>query len=317
MPFFVVDDGAHSHPKILRAGNAAVGLWSRIGSYVAQHLTDGHVPGEVAAMYGSAPQIRKLLAAGLWHDTAHTCPRCPAVRPGDFYMHDYRESGNPSRAEVLDRRERAAAKKRQQRAGGAGQHRRGGNPAAGSGRPGHDSQPNLDDFYDDSSADLSPDSDDSPGQGDASPGDSPGTSRARDPLHSTPLHKGAEEREAPAGSGARGSGPAPSLIPADWTPSPEDVRAAQLAREDAGRPLLTEQQLVVLTRKFVRRQLDDQSRAAAWGGRWQQWAETERVTATAGSDGVVVQFPPGSQTKSQQQRAGLAALRERLQGGTA
>jgi hypothetical protein len=116
MPFFVVDDGAHSHPKMLAAKNAAVGLWTRIGSYVAQHLTDGHVPGDIARMYGTAPQIRKLVEVRLWHDSTHTCGRCPAVRPGDYFMHDYAESGNPSRAEVLARRKREADKKAKYRA---------------------------------------------------------------------------------------------------------------------------------------------------------------------------------------------------------
>lgn len=255
MPFFVVDDGAHSHPKMVRAGNAAVGLWSRIGSYVAQHLTDGHVPGPVAEMYGTGPQIRKLLAVGLWHEHGHTCPRCPAVRPGDYFMHDYRESGNPCRAEVLARRERAAAKKRRQRGGGT--------PPGGSGPR----QPRLDDDQD-------------------PPREDPGPGRA-----------------APAAS----RGAEPELIPAGWRPSPDDVAAAQAARAAAGRPPLTEQQLDTVTRKFVRRQRDDERRAPAWGGRWQEWAERERPEPPGGG-GDVVPFPGGRQTRGQQQRAGLARL---------
>ncbi|MFW3473617.1 hypothetical protein ACN24M_20350 [Streptomyces microflavus] len=115
MPYFAVDDKAHSHTKMRRASRAALGLWVLIGSWVAQHLTDGHVPGEIAKMYGTAPQMKSLVQAGLWHDHTHACSRCPAVRQGDYYMHDYAESGNPSRAEVESRRERAAEKKRQQR----------------------------------------------------------------------------------------------------------------------------------------------------------------------------------------------------------
>ncbi|MFJ3587500.1 hypothetical protein ACIQUY_29410 [Streptomyces sp. NPDC090231] len=303
MPFFVVDDGAHSHPKMMRATNAAVGLWVRVGSYVAQHLTDGHVPGVVAKSYGSAPQVKKLLAVGLWHEHGHDCPRCPPVRTGDYYMHDYRESGNPSRAEVLARRKRAADKKAKQRAAQSGS-----NPPENPSLFDHDSSPDREGFDDDSRSNHEPDSDEFTGHGDVSPGDSPGTSRARTPLHSTPLRKeGAEERENRAGSGARASEPALSLISADWEPSTEDVRAAQLAREDAGRLPLTEQQLAALTRKFVRRQLDDSSRAATWGGRWQQWAESERTEdRTAG--GVVVPFAGAQPTKGQQQRAGLARL---------
>ncbi|MFB6875699.1 hypothetical protein [Streptomyces sp. NPDC056323] len=315
MPFFVVDDGADSHPKMIRAKNAAVGLWTRVGSYVARQLTDGHVPGEVAKMYGSAPQITKLLTVGLWHEHGHTCPRCPAVRPGDYYMHDYRESGNPSRAEVLARRERAAAKKARQRAAQTGS---GADSVENPSSFGEESSGNRDGFDDETDANPDQDSDESAGHGDVSPEDSPGTSRARDPLHSTPLLKeGAKEREGSAGSSARAPKPALSLIPADWEPSDDDVCAAQLARTDSGREQLTADQVDAVTRKFVRRQLDDGKTAAAWGGRWRQWAETERPEQPA-AGGVVVPFTSGAQpqTKSQQQRAGLAALRERLQGGS-
>ncbi|SFK74593.1 hypothetical protein [Streptomyces pini] len=117
MPYFLVDDGAHSHPKVMRAGNAAFGLWTRVGSYVAQHLTDGHVPCEVVKMYGSAAQAAKLVKVGLWHEHGHTCPRCPQPREGDYYMHDYADSRNPSRVQVEERRAKEVEKKRRQRGG--------------------------------------------------------------------------------------------------------------------------------------------------------------------------------------------------------
>ncbi|MFD3517745.1 hypothetical protein [Streptomyces sp. NPDC058657] len=313
MPYFTVDDGAHSHPKMMRATNAALGLWMRVGSYVAQHLTDGHVPGEVAKSYGSTPQITKLLAVGLWHEHGHHCSRCPQPRPGDYYMHDYRESGNLSRVEVLARRKRAADKKAKQRAGQTGSDSP-ANPSLFD----DESQTNREGFDDESSSNHTPDSEESAGPGDVSRGDSLGTSRARVPLHSTPLHKeGAEEREVRTGSSGRAPEPPHSLIAADWQPSIEDVRAAQLAREDTGRQPLTEQQLDVVTRRFVRRQLDDGRRAAAWGGRWQQWVENERTEQPA-AGGVVVPFAQQQMTKSQQQRAGLDRMRSRLaEGGTA
>ncbi|MFB7212734.1 hypothetical protein [Streptomyces sp. NPDC056255] len=314
MPFFVVDDAADLHPKMVRASNAAIGLWTRVGSYVARQLTDGYVPGEIAKMYGSAPQIKKLVAVRLWHEHGHTCPRCPEVRPGDYYMHDYRKSGNPSRAEVLARRERAAAKKARQRAAQTGS---GVDSAENPSSFGEESSGNRDGFDDETDANQDQDSGDFAGHGDVSPEDSPGTSRARVPLHSTPLLKeGAKEREESAGSSARAPEPALSLIPADWEPSDDDVRAAQLARIDSGREQLTADQVDAVTRKFVRRQLDDGKTAAAWGGRWRQWAETERPEQPA-AGGVVVPFAGGAQqTKGQQQRAGLAALRERLQEGS-
>lgn len=305
MPFFVVDDGAHSHPKFMRATNAAVGLWMRVGSYVAQHLTDGHVPGAVAHMYGTPPQIKKLISVGLWHEQGHVCPRCPQVRPGDFFMHDYKESGNPSRAEVLQRRAKQAEKKRKYRAAHTDR-------SANQTLFDDESETDRDGFDDDSAPDERyinrQNEHEFAGQGDVSPVDSPETSRARVPLHSTPLHKeGAEERERSEGSSARAPEPALSLISADWAPSTDDVRAAQLARSSAGRELLTPAQIEAVTRKFVQRQLDDGKRAAAWGGRWQQWVERERPD-TGPVGGVVVPFGQQQPTRGQQQRAGLARL---------
>ncbi|WP_406337341.1 hypothetical protein [Streptomyces sp. NBC_00649] len=242
MPWFVVDDNADSHPKMIAAGNAALGLWLKAGAYASRQLTDGIVPGGVAKMYGSKPQVAKLVAAGLWHEHGHTCPhpKCAQPAPGDYAIHDYLEY-NPTRAKVQDRKSREAEKKRRQR--------------------GH--QPRLDDV---------PPPDRAPDDG----GDRP---YGRD---------------------------AASLIAADWQPSHDDVQAAQLARDEAGRAPLTAQQLDAVTRKFVRRQLDDQTRAASWGGRWQRWAESERPEPAQG--GVVVPFNGAQQSRGQQQRAGLARL---------
>lgn len=193
MPWFNVDDKAHSHRKIMKAGNAAVGLWARCGSYVAQHLTDGVVPGEVAEMYGTAPQITKLVKVGLWHPHGHICPSCPQPAEGDFYMHDYASSGNPLRAEVEQRRQRAAEKKRRQRGGGSD----GGPGGPSRNRSLFDEDPdaNRDGFDDDSHAKDTPDSGDFAGHEGMSPRDGTGTSRARVPLPSNPLPKRGLRRE--------------------------------------------------------------------------------------------------------------------------
>ncbi|WND36951.1 mucin-2 [Streptomyces sp. BB1-1-1] len=113
MPWFKVDDTAHANPKILKAGNAALGLWVRCGAYAAQHLTEGTVPGVVAQLYGTAPQARKLVAAGLWHPHGHDCPRCPQPPAGDYQIHDFL-TYNPTREKTEAKR--AAAAERQQRA---------------------------------------------------------------------------------------------------------------------------------------------------------------------------------------------------------
>lgn len=282
MPWFVIDDSAHSHPKVVAAKNPAFGLWVRCGSYAAQHLTDGIVPGDIAKMYGTRPQIAKLVAAGLWHEHGHTCPhaKCAQPAPGDFYMHDYLDPYNPSRAEVLARKQRAADKKRKQRAGGS---------AAEQQR-----------FDDDPSTDHMPNEDDSAGRDDASPGDRGGTRAGAFPSPPRPSHGGTER--------------ALSAIPAEWQPSDDDVADAQIARADAGRAQLTPQQIAAVTRKFVRRMSDDGTRATSFGGRWQQWAENERTEQQSVGGNVV--HLPGAMTKSQQQRAGLDRLRERLNEGS-
>lgn len=53
MPWFNVDDGFHCHPKVLAAGNAAMGLWARLGSYCAKYATNGVVPAAIVHAYGT------------------------------------------------------------------------------------------------------------------------------------------------------------------------------------------------------------------------------------------------------------------------
>jgi len=110
MPWLKVDDGFHSHPKVMRAGTAAAGLWVRCGSYVAQHLTDGFVPKEIARAYGTPALARALVDAGLW-----------VVADGGWIMHDY-STRNPSRAKVEE--ERAEATERQRKARDAAKSKR-------------------------------------------------------------------------------------------------------------------------------------------------------------------------------------------------
>lgn len=66
MPWFKVDDALATHDKVLKAGNAAMGLWVRAGAWCAQHLTDGHVPHHAVKLLGNAGQATALVNAGLW-----------------------------------------------------------------------------------------------------------------------------------------------------------------------------------------------------------------------------------------------------------
>lgn len=108
MPWFNVDDGFAFHRKAVRAGNAAIGLWTRAGSWCAGELTDGFVPDHmIRAMRGTAIQTQRLVDAGLWvRDDVR----------GGFQFHEWSESGrNPTRKEVEKRREEAAKRKQKSR----------------------------------------------------------------------------------------------------------------------------------------------------------------------------------------------------------
>lgn len=122
MPWFRIDDKAHSHPKLIKAGNAALGLWLRCGAYAAQHLTDGVVPGVVAELYGTKPQAAKLVKAGLWHEHGHNClSGCPDPAPGDYVFHDFLEDGrNTSRARAEAERKKARDRQSKHREGARG-----------------------------------------------------------------------------------------------------------------------------------------------------------------------------------------------------
>lgn len=71
MPHFRVDDALHSHPKAQRAGDEAMGMWARAGSFCMAYLTNGFVPDWWVKQQSKGPQkARRLVAAGLWHGGA-------------------------------------------------------------------------------------------------------------------------------------------------------------------------------------------------------------------------------------------------------
>ena len=105
MTWFRVEDTFGNHPKVNRAGNAAVGLWVRCATYSAQHLTDGRIPPETVRGYGKAREIQALIDAGLWVENG-----------SGFVIPDYLDY-NPSRAEVLERRAADRERKRRRASG--------------------------------------------------------------------------------------------------------------------------------------------------------------------------------------------------------
>ena len=103
MPWFVVDDTLHSHPKVRRAGAAAVGVWVTAGSYCMAYKTDGLVPKWWLESWGKGglTAAEKLVEAGLWE-------RCP----DGYIFHDW-DDYQPSSEEI--ERGRVLARRRQQK----------------------------------------------------------------------------------------------------------------------------------------------------------------------------------------------------------
>ncbi|OMB79260.1 hypothetical protein [Mycolicibacterium conceptionense] len=112
MPHFRVDDALHGHPKAQRAGDDAIGMWVRAGSFCMAYLTDGFVPDWwVKQQPKGTAKARKLIAAGLWHGGAE--------RDGEkgYQFHEFVGPGRQdSRAQIEADREKWRKKKAAQRA---------------------------------------------------------------------------------------------------------------------------------------------------------------------------------------------------------
>lgn len=102
MTWFKVDDNLATHSKVLIAGNEALGLWVRCGSWSAQQLTDGFVPSTIIQLFGSVELATRLVTAGLW------------VQAADGFIFKDWQDFQPTRTQVLAERE--AARERQRKA---------------------------------------------------------------------------------------------------------------------------------------------------------------------------------------------------------
>ncbi|MFN0092913.1 MAG: hypothetical protein ACKVWR_21975 [Acidimicrobiales bacterium] len=114
MPWGALSDSFCDHPKIVAMGNEAAGLYARLISYSARHLTDGVIPLEIALSYAArgdsryaARDARELLRE------LHASDVARHIR-GHIVITDYLQY-NPTRARVEEERWRATNKKRSQR----------------------------------------------------------------------------------------------------------------------------------------------------------------------------------------------------------
>jgi hypothetical protein len=127
MPWFRLDDSFHSHPKVIAAGNEAVGLYVRCGTYCAQHLTDGFIPEQVMLLYGSSELAETLVRTKLLR----------RVRGGwrmpDFLLY------NPSGQQVANEREAKTERQRRwrEKQGKSNSGNAAENPVDNSGSNGH------------------------------------------------------------------------------------------------------------------------------------------------------------------------------------
>ncbi|MDB2211756.1 MULTISPECIES: hypothetical protein [Mycobacteroides] len=111
MPHFRVDDGLDSHPKAQRAGDEALGMWVRAGSWCMRYLTDGFVPDWwVKQQPKGLAKAKKLVAAGLWNDGV--------VHDGEkgYRFHEFTGPGRQdSREQIEADRDKWRQKKQRQR----------------------------------------------------------------------------------------------------------------------------------------------------------------------------------------------------------
>jgi len=117
VPWFRLDDSFHSHPKVIAAGNEAIGLYVRCGTYAAQHSTDGFIPEEIAVLYGAGKAgPHRCTRTGKPETLADTLVRAKLWRRarGGWRMPDYLDY-NPSKQAVDNGRRNAAERQRRRR----------------------------------------------------------------------------------------------------------------------------------------------------------------------------------------------------------
>lgn len=105
MPWAAFDDEFWINPKLQRLSDKAHRLYVRAIGYSAKYMTDGVV--DTTALHTLAATRKvcdELVAAGCWQP----------VPDGGYQIHDYLDF-NPTRQQVLDKRQKAAERQARKR----------------------------------------------------------------------------------------------------------------------------------------------------------------------------------------------------------
>jgi hypothetical protein len=114
VPWFLVDDRFHSHPKAAAASLAALGLWTVAGSWARDHLQDGEIPEHMITSLsrGATGLADELVSCGLWRRTK-----------AGYRYHQWTADGDGSPRNTT-RSEAIAQRQRKSSGGALGNHRR-------------------------------------------------------------------------------------------------------------------------------------------------------------------------------------------------
>lgn len=106
MAWFKVDDGLHSHPKVIDLELEALGLWVAAGSWCADYLTDGLISsGQIRRLGGTDELAEELVRAELWS------------REGKRYRFNDWTDYQPTKSAVESEREAARRRMQELRSG--------------------------------------------------------------------------------------------------------------------------------------------------------------------------------------------------------
>lgn len=107
MTWVKLDDNFVDHPKVTKLSDGAFRMHLAGISHASRNLTDGrldrHIPRRLTSSRRPGQLVRELVESGLWDETEN-----------GYEIHDYLDF-QPSRAEVIERRQRDAERKRRAR----------------------------------------------------------------------------------------------------------------------------------------------------------------------------------------------------------